>query len=42
MGKPLVVNTKLLKNMVLAEFYELIAAAEVNWLLESVCSTIDL
>ncbi|XP_074343217.1 putative copper-transporting ATPase HMA5 isoform X2 [Apium graveolens] len=30
MGKPLVVNTKLLKNMVLREFYELIAAAEVN------------
>ncbi|KAK1372641.1 putative copper-transporting ATPase HMA5 [Heracleum sosnowskyi] len=30
MGKPLVVNTKLLRNMVLGEFYELIAAAEVN------------
>ncbi|XP_076888999.1 putative copper-transporting ATPase HMA5 [Bidens hawaiensis] len=29
-GKPLVVNTRLLKNMVLKEFYELIAAAEVN------------
>lgn len=29
-GKPLVVNTRLLKNMVLREFYELIAAAEVN------------
>lgn len=32
LGKPLVVNTKLLKNMVLGEFYELIAATEV-WLL---------
>ena len=30
MGKPQVVDTKLLRNMVLAEFYELIAAAEVN------------
>ncbi|KAL8101516.1 putative copper-transporting ATPase HMA5 [Apium graveolens] len=30
MGKPLVVNTKLLRNMVLGEFYDLIAAAEVN------------
>ncbi|KAI3822204.1 hypothetical protein L1987_09790 [Smallanthus sonchifolius] len=29
-GKPVVVNTRLLKNMVLREFYELIAAAEVN------------
>lgn len=29
-GKPLVVNTRLLKNMVLREFYELIAAAEVH------------
>ncbi|KAI3822206.1 hypothetical protein L1987_09792 [Smallanthus sonchifolius] len=29
-GKPLVVNTRLLKNMVLREFYDLIAAAEVN------------
>ncbi|KAG2681197.1 hypothetical protein I3760_11G133100 [Carya illinoinensis] len=29
-GKPVVVNTKLLKNMVLREFYELIAATEVN------------
>ncbi|KAM7525740.1 hypothetical protein LguiA_015642 [Lonicera macranthoides] len=29
-GKPLVVSTRLLKNMVLREFYELIAAAEVN------------
>ncbi|KAF5772392.1 putative P-type Cu(2+) transporter [Helianthus annuus] len=29
-GKPQVVNTRLLKNMVLKEFYELIAAAEVN------------
>lgn len=29
-GKPVVVNTKLLKNMVLQEFYELVAAAEVN------------
>ncbi|XP_024986434.1 probable copper-transporting ATPase HMA5 [Cynara cardunculus var. scolymus] len=29
-GKPLVVNTRLLKNMVLREFYGLIAAAEVN------------
>lgn len=28
-GKPVVVNTKLLKNMVLQEFYELVAAAEV-------------
>ncbi|KAF5770415.1 putative P-type Cu(2+) transporter [Helianthus annuus] len=28
-GKPQVVNTRLLKNMVLKEFYELIAAAEV-------------
>ncbi|KAJ6946280.1 hypothetical protein NC651_001131 [Populus alba x Populus x berolinensis] len=30
MGKPVVVNTRLLKNMVLRDFYELIAAAEVN------------
>ncbi|KAK7358629.1 hypothetical protein VNO77_00567 [Canavalia gladiata] len=29
-GKPLVVNTKLLTNMVLREFYDLVAAAEVN------------
>ncbi|KAL4592887.1 hypothetical protein LXL04_005894 [Taraxacum kok-saghyz] len=29
-GKPLVVKTRLLKNMVLREFYELIGAAEVN------------
>ena len=30
MGKPHVVDTKLLGNMVLTEFYELVAAAEVN------------
>lgn len=29
-GKPVVVNTKLLTNMVLQEFYELVAAAEVG------------
>ncbi|GJN26781.1 hypothetical protein PR202_gb14740 [Eleusine coracana subsp. coracana] len=29
-GKPVVVNTRLLKNMVLREFYDYIAAAEVN------------
>lgn len=29
-GKPMVVNTRLFKNMVPQEFYELIAAAEVN------------
>ncbi|XP_023518749.1 probable copper-transporting ATPase HMA5 isoform X1 [Cucurbita pepo subsp. pepo] len=29
-GKPVVVKTKLLKNMVLKEFYELVAATEVN------------
>ncbi|KAL3499353.1 hypothetical protein ACH5RR_038446 [Cinchona calisaya] len=29
-GKPVVVNTRLLKNLVLQEFYELVAAAEVN------------
>ncbi|KAH0974812.1 hypothetical protein GBA52_016711 [Prunus armeniaca] len=29
-GKPVVVNTRLLKNMVLSDFYELVAAAEVN------------
>ncbi|XP_048320300.2 probable copper-transporting ATPase HMA5 [Ziziphus jujuba] len=29
-GKPVVVNTRLLQNMVLAEFYELVAATEVN------------
>ncbi|KAK6947765.1 hypothetical protein RJ641_001238 [Dillenia turbinata] len=29
-GKPVVVKTKLLKNIVLQEFYELVAAAEVN------------
>ncbi|PON62844.1 P-type ATPase, subfamily IB [Parasponia andersonii] len=29
-GKPVVVNTRLLKNMVLREFYELVAATEVN------------
>ncbi|MCD7460877.1 putative copper-transporting ATPase hma5 [Datura stramonium] len=30
MGKPVVVNTKLFKSMVLREFYELVAAAELN------------
>ncbi|RVX09096.1 putative copper-transporting ATPase HMA5 [Vitis vinifera] len=29
-GKPVVVNTRLLKNMALQEFYELVAATEVN------------
>ncbi|KAK0588337.1 hypothetical protein LWI29_038330 [Acer saccharum] len=29
-GKPVVINTKLLKNMVLRDFYELVAATEVN------------
>ncbi|XP_015947007.1 probable copper-transporting ATPase HMA5 [Arachis duranensis] len=29
-GKPVVVNTKLFTNMVLRDFYELVAAAEVN------------
>ncbi|KAK7308982.1 hypothetical protein RJT34_05359 [Clitoria ternatea] len=29
-GKPVIVNTKLLTKMVLREFYELVAAAEVN------------
>ena len=29
-GKPVVVNTKLLKNMALQEFYELVAATEVG------------
>ncbi|KAK9698606.1 hypothetical protein RND81_08G116900 [Saponaria officinalis] len=29
-GKPLVVSTRLLRQMVLADFYELVAAAEVN------------
>ena len=29
-GKPVVVNTKLLTNMVLQEFYELVAATEVG------------
>ncbi|KAH6778891.1 heavy metal atpase 5 [Perilla frutescens var. hirtella] len=29
-GKPVVVNTKLLKNLVLKELFELVAAAEVN------------
>ncbi|KAM0949537.1 putative P-type Cu(2+) transporter [Dioscorea sansibarensis] len=29
-GKPVVVSTKLLKNMVLCDFYEYVAAAEVN------------
>ncbi|KAK9143713.1 hypothetical protein Syun_013113 [Stephania yunnanensis] len=29
-GKPVVVSTKLLQNMVLREFYELVAATEVN------------
>ncbi|KAG8083105.1 hypothetical protein GUJ93_ZPchr0014g47057 [Zizania palustris] len=29
-GKPVVVNTKLLKNMVLREFYDYVAASEVN------------
>lgn len=28
-GKPVVVNTKLLKNMAVQEFYELVAATEV-------------
>lgn len=31
-GKPVVVNTKLLKNMVLKEFYELVAATEVSFI----------
>ncbi|KAK8613934.1 hypothetical protein V6N13_122316 [Hibiscus sabdariffa] len=31
-GKPVVVNTRLLRNMVLHEFYELVAATEVNTL----------
>ncbi|CAK7335519.1 unnamed protein product [Dovyalis caffra] len=30
MGKPVVVNTRLVKYMVLRDFYELVAAAEVN------------
>lgn len=30
MGKPVVVNTKLFRSMVLREFYELVAAAELN------------
>lgn len=30
-GKPVVVNTRLLKNMVLSDFYELVAAAEVGF-----------
>ncbi|GER38869.1 copper-transporting atpase p-type [Striga asiatica] len=29
-GKPVVVNTRLLKNMVLKDFFEIVAAAEVN------------
>ena len=29
-GKPVVVSTRLLKNMVLQEFYELVAATEVG------------
>ncbi|RVW16385.1 putative copper-transporting ATPase HMA5 [Vitis vinifera] len=29
-GKPVVINTRLLKNMALQEFYELVAATEVN------------
>lgn len=29
-GKPVVVNTRLFKNMVLREFYELVAAVEVD------------
>ncbi|KAL2525036.1 putative copper-transporting ATPase HMA5 [Abeliophyllum distichum] len=29
-GKPVIVNTRLLKSMVLREFYELVAASEVN------------
>lgn len=32
-GKPVVVNTRLLKNMVLREFYELVAATEVSFFL---------
>lgn len=32
-GKPVVVSTKLLKNMVLCDFYEHVAAAEVVLLL---------
>lgn len=34
-GKPVVVNTKLLTNMVLREFYELVVVAEVGILLLS-------
>lgn len=33
-GKPVVVNTKLFKNMVLRDFYELVAATEVGFLLK--------
>lgn len=35
-GKPVVVNTKLLQNMVLGDFYELVAATEVGF---SLCNT---
>ena len=34
-GKPVVVNTKLLKNMVLRDFYELVAATEVCFSLKN-------
>lgn len=37
MGKPVVVNTKLFRSMVLREFYELVAAAEVNFSLVWTC-----
>jgi magnesium-transporting ATPase (P-type) len=30
-GKPLVVSTRLLKNLALRDFYELVAAAEVSF-----------
>lgn len=30
-GKPVVVNTKLFRSMVLRDFYELVAAAEVHY-----------
>lgn len=38
-GKPVVVNTKLLKNMALKEFYELVAATEVSLITKNFSSS---
>ncbi|KAK2396648.1 putative copper-transporting ATPase HMA5 [Trifolium repens] len=41
-GKPVIVNTKLLTKMVLREFYELVAAADVSTCPPSPCKSLSL